>query len=81
LAFGFTNVPMQVVYQTLTPDEYRGRVFALQGTFFQSLIPLGMGIAGILINYFNEYTISIFSGVCMGIICLLMFKVKSIKEI
>ncbi len=81
LSFGFTNVPMQVVYQTLTPDEYRGRVFALQGTFFQSLIPLGMGLAGILVTYFSEYTIAIFAGVCMGIICLLMFRVKSIKDI
>ncbi len=81
LSFGFTNVPMQVVYQTLTPDEYRGRVFALQGTFFQSLIPLGMGLAGILVTYFSEYTIAIFAGVCMAIICLLMFRVKSIKDI
>ena len=81
LAFGFTNVPMQVVYQTLTPDEYRGRVFALQGAFFQGLIPLGMGLAGLLITYFKEYTIVIFAGICMGIICLLMFRVKSIKEI
>lgn len=81
LAFGLTNVPMQVVYQTLTPDEYRGRVMALQSTFWQSLIPVGMGLAGILVTYFNEYTISIFSGICMGIICLLMFRVKSIKEI
>ncbi|MDF2520577.1 MAG: hypothetical protein K0R84_1205 [Clostridia bacterium] len=81
LTHGFTNVPMQVVYQTLTPDEYRGRVTALQSTFFQSLIPVGMGLAGILVTYFNEYTISIFAGICMAIICLLMFRVKSIRDI
>ena len=31
LSFGLTNVPMQVVYQTLTPDEYRGRSICTAG--------------------------------------------------
>jgi MFS family permease len=81
LAFGFTNVPMQVVYQTLTPDEYRGRVFALQGAFFQGLMPVSMGVAGFLVDIFPAYQLCIFSGVFMGLACLIMFRVKATQDI
>ena len=81
LAFGFTNVPMQVVYQSLTPDEYRGRVFALQGAAFQGFMMISMLFAGNLVDLFPAYAICIFAGICMGIACLYMFTVKGIKSI
>lgn len=80
-AFGFTNVPMQVVYQTLTPNEYRGRVFALQGAFFQGLMPVSMGVAGFFVDIVPAYALCIFSGVFMGIACIYMFGVKATKDI
>jgi predicted MFS family arabinose efflux permease len=81
LAFGFTNVPMQVVYQTLTPDEYRGRVFALQGTFFQAAKPVGVMLVGILIDIYPPYMITTISGILMAVACMIMFTVKDIKDI
>jgi DHA3 family macrolide efflux protein-like MFS transporter len=81
LAFGFTNVPMQVVYQTLTPDEYRGRVFALQGAFFQGLMPVSMGVAGFVVDAVPAYAICIFAGVFMALTCIYMFGVKATKDI
>lgn len=81
LAFGFTNVPMQVVYQTLTPDDYRGRVFALQGAFFQGLMPVAMGIAGFVVEALPAYAICLFAGVFMGLACLYMFRVKATQDI
>ncbi|HYE12636.1 MAG TPA: MFS transporter [Patescibacteria group bacterium] len=80
-AFGFTNVPMQVVYQTLTPNEYRGRVFALQGAFFQGLMPVSMGIAGFFVDIFPAYALCTFAGVFMGLVCIFMFGVKATKDI
>lgn len=81
LSFGFTNVPMQVVYQTLTPDEYRGRVFALQGAFFQGLMPVSMGVAGFFVDIFPAYALCIFAGVFMAFVCIFMFSVKATKDI
>ena len=80
-AFGFTNVPMQVVYQTLTPNEYRGRVFALQGAFFQGLMPVSMGVAGFFVDIFPAYAICLFAGVFMAMVCIFMFSVKATKDI
>jgi MFS family permease len=80
-AFGFTNVPMQVVYQTLTPNEYRGRVFALQGAFFQGLMPVSMGVAGFFVDAFPAYALCIFAGVFMGLACIFMFRVKATQDI
>jgi MFS transporter, DHA3 family, macrolide efflux protein len=81
LAFGFTNVPMAVVNQKLTPDEFRGRVYALQGTFYQGLMPVSMGVAGFMVDAVPAYAICIFAGLAMGAACLFMFKVEGIKQI
>lgn len=81
LAFGFTNVPMAVVNQKLTPDEFRGRVYALQGTFYQGLMPVSMGIAGFMSDVVPAYAICIFAGLAMGAACLIMFRVEGIKQI
>lgn len=81
LAFGFTNVPMAVVNQKLIPDEFRGRVYALQGTFYQGLMPVSMGIAGFMSDAVPAYAICTFAGLAMGAACLVMFKVEGIKQI
>ncbi len=81
LAFGFTNVPMAVVNQKLIPDEFRGRVYALQGTFYQGLMPISMGMAGFMVDAVPAYAICIFAGIAMGAACLMMFKVEGIKQI
>lgn len=81
IAFGFSNVPMRVVYQTLIPDEYRGRVYALQGTFFQAAKPIGVLLVGMLIDKYSSYIITTIAGIGMAIACLIMFRIKEIKEI
>lgn len=81
LSFGLTNVPMQVVYQTLTPDEYRGRVFALQGAAFQAFMVISMLIAGNLVDIIPAYALCIFAGVFMALACIFMFKVKATEDI
>jgi MFS family permease len=81
VAFGLTNVPMQVVYQSLTPDEYRGRVFALQGAAFQGFMVVSMLVAGSLVDIIPSYVLCIFAGVFMALACLFMFGVKATKDI
>ncbi len=81
LAFGFSNVPMAVVYQMLIPDEYRGKVYALQGTFFQAAKPFGIMLIGMMIDRYPTYIITSIAGIGMAIACFIMFTVKEIKEI
>jgi MFS transporter, DHA3 family, macrolide efflux protein len=81
LSFGLTNVPMQVVYQTLTPDEYRGRIFALQGAAFQGFMVISMLIAGNLVDIIPAYVLCIIAGVFMAMTCIFMFNVKATKDI
>ena len=81
LSFGLTNVPMQVVYQSLTPDEYRGRVFALQGAAFQGFMVISMLLAGNLVDIFPAYALSIFAGIFMALACIFMFRVKATEDI
>ena len=81
LAFGFSNVPMAVVNQRIVPNEFRGRVYALQSTCYQGLIPIAYGVAGFAVDIVPAHAVVIFAGICMGIVCLAMFKVKGIREI
>lgn len=48
-AFGpFTNAHSQTIWQTATPPEVQGRVFAVRRVVATCSMPLGMGVAGVL---------------------------------
>ena len=81
MVFGFSNVPMAVVNQRIVPNEFRGRVYALQSTCYQGLIPIAYGVAGFAVDFLPSYFVVIVAGVCMGAVCLAMFSVKEIREI
>lgn len=81
LVFGFSNVPMAVVNQRIVPNEFRGRVYALQSTCYQGLIPIAYGVAGFAVDFVAPYLVVIIAGIGMGAVCLAMFRVKEIREI
>jgi MFS transporter, DHA3 family, macrolide efflux protein len=45
---GFFNVCLVTVLQLATPTEIRGRVFGVLGTLAAGLMPIGMGLAGVI---------------------------------
>lgn len=51
---GFITVNITVIMQIKTPTEIRGRVFAFLATINGSLMPLGMGLGGIVADLLNK---------------------------
>jgi MFS transporter, DHA3 family, macrolide efflux protein len=50
VASGIVNIGIVTTLQLTTPTEFRGRVFGLLGTLAGGLMPIGMGLAGIIID-------------------------------
>lgn len=72
LIVAFIDIPIMVVFQKLVPDEVRGRVFSLIGTMSIGIAPLGLLIAGALIDYIPTWILPISAGVIL-IIRLIFF--------
>ncbi len=49
-ASGIVNIGIATTLQLTTPGEIRGRVFGLLGTLAGGLAPIGMGLAGIVVD-------------------------------
>jgi len=47
---GIVNIGIATTLQLTTPSEIRGRVFGLLGTLSGGLTPIGMGLAGVIID-------------------------------
>jgi MFS family permease len=51
---GFVNVNIITVLQITTPSEIRGRVFGLLGTLSAGLMPLSMGLTGVVADALGQ---------------------------
>ena len=69
-ALMFLNLPIFILLQRKTSDEYRGRINGLLGTTSLSIQPLGMILGGLFIDYL--------SGFILVLICGLLFLITSI---
>ncbi len=47
---GIVNIGIATTLQLTTPSEIRGRVFGLLGTLSGGLMPIGMGLAGVIVD-------------------------------
>lgn len=65
IMMGIINLNMLTILQTSTPSEIRGRVFGLIGTVTGALVPIGMGLTGIVADLTHKNLTLIFS-VCGG---------------
>lgn len=61
----FIDVPMFYLFQTMLPDEYRGRVISIGLSFVKSIVPISMLLSGLLLNNINPYYIPIICGLLL----------------
>ncbi|MBN2227267.1 MAG: MFS transporter [candidate division Zixibacteria bacterium] len=67
---GVVNISIITVLQLTTPSEIRGRVFGLLGTIIGGLMPLGMGLAGVVMEMLDNNVALIFI-VCGAVMALI----------
>ncbi len=81
LIVAFVDIPIMVVFQRLIPDEIRGRIFSLIGTMALGIDPLGLLLAGLLIDYIPTWILPITSGILLLVKLILFIKNNEVKEI
>jgi MFS family permease len=67
---GFFNINLVTLFQLTTPTEMRGRVFSLLATVAQGLMPISMGLTGVVTDLLDQDIRLIF--VATGTISLLI---------
>lgn len=75
----FVNVPFQVALQETVPDQYRGRVFGLLDSMLQMLVPLSMGLSGVLVDSFSAASLFAFAGGIITVLGFALFFSRSTK--
>lgn len=77
----FVNIPTFVVFQRMIPDDMRGRIFALTGTISQGLVPVSIGLAGLVSDIIIPAYLFIFGGIGMVFIMLNLMQKKEVREV
>lgn len=86
IIFGFgvnmmiVNTPMQVMFQKVIDDDFKGRVFALLETMAMALMPLGVVIYGFLYDFVPAQWILIVSGAILIGVVLFMARPSIIRK-
>jgi MFS family permease len=84
LAAGFSIGPWEAFWATQVqrevPAEYQGRVFAIDYMGSLGLMPIGMALAGPLVNLFGERELLIGVAVFHLLICAVVLFVPGVKE-
>ncbi|HAS72793.1 MAG TPA: hypothetical protein DCS67_01455 [Clostridiales bacterium UBA8960] len=75
------NVPLQVLFQTIIEDAYRGRAMGVLSAFAQGIMPISYLLTGILIDYIPSYSILLFSALAMMTIAISVHKNVHLKEV
>jgi MFS transporter, DHA3 family, macrolide efflux protein len=63
LSVAFINIPVFVLMQRKTTNEYRGRVFGLLQTAQMAIVPAGLLLAGFLVEVLPGYVVPFISGI------------------
>lgn len=74
------NIPISVRIQRMTPDKMMGRVMGTMNTLAGGITPLGVIVAGLLLDLIKPYIIPIISGSLIIIASLIMSKNKNLKD-
>lgn len=63
LVFQFVSIPMSSFMQKTIPDDYKGRVFSINGTLSMVLMPIGTLIYGFLYQLGIYFPVNLFSSI------------------
>lgn len=75
----FVNVPLMVVFQRMVPDEKRGRIFGITMTISQGLVPIAIGLSGIVSDLVLPSYLFIIGGLGMFILMLNFVRKKEVR--
>lgn len=75
------NVPMATVFQKRVSDEYRGRFFGMLSTLSQGIVPLGLGVFGVLADILHPSVLFISAGLISITLSIWMLFIPELKEI
>ena len=67
---GIFNLAMETIMQVRTPSEIRGRVFGLLGTLSAGLVPISLGLGGVVVDRMGKNIPLIFQACGVMIIVL-----------
>lgn len=76
-----TNVPIATMFHRLIPDNLRGRLFGLLGTFSQGLAPLSMALTGVLVDNFAVHNLFFVGGGIAVVLSLSIFKISGLENL
>ncbi len=79
-ALVFLNLPIFILMQRETSDEYRGRVNGLLGTASLSIQPLGMVLGGLFIDYISSFVLVFICGLLFLISSIIFTRLDNLKE-
>ncbi|WP_026478492.1 MFS transporter [Alkaliphilus transvaalensis] len=75
------NIPLFTALQRKVPDELRGRFFGMFNTLTQGIVPVGLGLFGILSDIVSPSTIYLGAGISSLLIGLWIVFTPDFKEI
>ncbi len=83
IASGMIGVQIVTVLQLRIPSEMRGRVFGLLGTVAGSLMPIGMGLGGIIADMTGQNIplIYLVCGSVLGVLSLILGTNRSFRKL
>lgn len=74
LVFQFISIPMSSYMQKTIPDEYKGRVFSINGTIGMVLMPLGTIFYGTLYEKGIYFPVNLFSSIIILVTVFITLK-------
>ena len=79
---GFFNVNLLTILQQTTPDWIRGRVFAVLTTIGGALVPVAMGMTGVITDMLNQNVplVLIAGGVLSTVLCVMLAFSRAFRE-
>ena len=81
ILLGFANISIMAYFQSVVPDEIRGRVFGFMTTLAGGLQPLAFGVIGILADAIPITLVFVISGAALVVGGVSLYGVRGMREV